>query len=179
MDIERILNARQTGASVSTSKVDSYEAAVARLKAKIRQQITYWNNREKIYQDIENVAKFNKSIDDDKLKKTAEVTTRSLWFKKKEMSDIWMIKLTIGTTPVYLSEDAKNQNSPWLDENWTEGEIEDAFSSILKAIDDKHEGMAKYLDTTYNEYKNLQLISVTKSNKTREAKKVAKAKAES
>jgi len=48
MDIERILNARQTGASVSTSKVDSYEAAVARLKAKIRQQITYWNNNIRI-----------------------------------------------------------------------------------------------------------------------------------
>ena len=72
MDIEDILKARQTGASVSTSKVDSPEAAVGRLKAKIRQQIIYWKNKEKIYQDIENVTKFNKSISDDQHKKTPE-----------------------------------------------------------------------------------------------------------
>ena len=179
MDIEDILKARQTGASVSTSKVDSPEAAVGRLKAKIRQQITYWNNKEKIYQEIENVAKFNKSIDDDQHKKTAEVTTRSLWFKKKEMSDCWMIKLAIGTTPVYFSKDAKDHNSPWLDKNWTEDQIKDVFESILKAIEDGHKGTMEHIERTYNIYKTQQDISITKSGDTRKKKAKAKAEAES
>ncbi len=178
MDLHDLLNRKQTGASVSVSKVDNYKQAASRLKANLKQQLKYWENREEIYSNNESVARFNATVEDKKDKRKPKIGTRSLWFKKKEMSDKWMLKMNMGTTPVYTSDDAKENNQPWI-QDIDESKMPDAINLFIKGIEDEDPVLKKHLEKTYEIYEINQLSSTSKAKKTREAKSKAKAEAES
>jgi len=170
MDLHDLLSRKQTGASVSTSKVDNFEQAKSRLKGNLERQLKYWENREDIYARNASVAAQNALIEDKKDKKTTSPTTRSLWFKQKEMNDSWMFKMQIGTTPVYTSVAAKENNQPWI-QNIDESEMANAIKMFIKGIEDKDEIFDKHLKETYNLYELNQKTSLLKSKATRDAKK--------
>jgi hypothetical protein len=173
MDLHDLLNRKQTGASVSVSKVDNYEEAASRLKANLERQLKYWENREEIYSNNESVARFNSTVEDKKHKRKPKVGTRSLWFKKKELNDFWMLKMNMGTTPVYTSDDAKDNNEPWI-EDIAESEMSDAIKMFIKGIESGDKELEKHLRRTYEIYEISKLESTQKSKKTREAKAKAK-----
>ena len=147
----RWLKLKQTGASVASSKVETFEAACSRLKNKLEEQLGYWNNQQ---------------AGDE----TGAKSARSLWFKKKDMGDQWLVKMQIGTTPVYTSVAAKENNQPWI-QNIDESEMANAIKMFIKGIEDKDPVFDKHLKETYNLYELNQKTSLLKSKATRDAKK--------
>ena len=175
MDLHDLLNRKQTGASVSVSKVDNYKEAASRLKANLEQQLKYWENKDEIYSDNESKARFNASVEDKKDKRKPKVGTRSLWFKQKEMNDSWMLKMNMGTTPVYTSKNSRDNNEPWI-EDIEESNMSDAIKMFIKGIEDEDPELEKHLKATYEIYELSKIKSTAKSKKTRLAKAEAKAK---
>ena len=86
------------------------------------------------------------------------------------MNDSWMFKMQIGTTPVYTSVAAKENNQPWI-QNIDESEMANAIKMFIKGIKDKDEILEKHLKETYNLYEMNQKTSLLKSKATRDAKK--------
>jgi hypothetical protein len=128
----RWLKLKQTGASVASSKVETFEAACSRLKSKLEEQLVYWNNQ----QDG---------------KETGAKSARSLWFKKKDMGDQWLLKMQIGTTPVYISTDAEKFKNPWGGPI-PEDEVAEYIKELIQDIEDGDKALMKVLDNTYKKF---------------------------
>lgn len=128
----RWLKLKQTGASVASSKVVSFEAACSRLKYKLEEQLGYWNNQQAG-------------------KETGAKSSRSLWFKKKDMGDQWLVKMQIGTTPVYTDIDAEKLKNPWAGPI-PEDEVADFIQEIIQGIEDKDKALMKVLEDTYKKF---------------------------
>lgn len=126
----------QTGASVGTAKVETFEQAVSRMSMRLAQQLAYW--------------KGNKG--QDAIASGTIKSTRGLWFKKMKLSDDWMLQLKIGQTPVYLTDEAREAKSGWV-HNIPEKDMAKMMQSILDMIEAKDDTAMNALKRAYEDYK--------------------------
>ena len=92
----------QVGSSVGNTRVRSFDAAKSRMVHKLRDQITYWNDGK------------GQSYPDGPSKDYSGPTKRSLWFKKMDLGDDWMLQLKMGQQVVYMTPEAKAARNGWF-----------------------------------------------------------------
>ena len=135
-------NRAQVGSSVAATKLNTVDDARARIVAGLKGQKEVWDKDK------------GASLPERKPKgQGAGLTSKSsLWFKKKELNEDWLLKIKLSQTSLYMTEEARKARNPYftvkesemsqiMDDTMEEvrkgewdKEIKDAMSQSKKAI---------------------------------------------
>ena len=140
----KLFDLNQTGSTVATSKVTSFEEAKRRMVVKLRQQIGFWkdNKGQNIPASVKDAPEGYKGP-----------TKRGLWFKKMQLSDNYMFQLRMGQSVVFKDAAAEKTKKSW----WSpikEADMVDMMEDVIKGIE---AGEAdEMLNNTYSKFKKVR-----------------------
>lgn len=101
-----LLGREQIGSSVSNTRMRTMGDARKRIVAGIKGQLEIWEkDRGESLPD---------TLPKGKGASGAKHAKSSLWFKQKEMNDDWMLKIKLGQTNLYLTEQARKDANPYF-----------------------------------------------------------------
>ena len=88
--------------------------------AGLKGQLAIWNNDK------------GESLPATKKKGSTGPAKSSLWFKKKEMNNDWLLKIKLGNTNLYLSAKAEKDRNPYF--SVAESEMASIMESTMKEV---------------------------------------------
>ena len=115
-----LLNREQVGSSVSNTRMRTMDDAKSRIIAGLKGQLAIWNKDK------------GESLPPTKQKGSTGPAKSSLWFKKKEMNNDWLLKIKLGNTNLYLSAKAEKDRNPYF--SVAESEMASNMESTMKEV---------------------------------------------